>query len=160
MFGKHFASMYAGSMVGSGAIVFAVMGYVISNQEPDRVVGSQVDLNPRILAAVLGESVTDVERAIDHLCRPDKNSRTKDEDGKRLVKIGTFTYRVVNGAKYREIRNMEDRRAYNRLAKQAERTRRKAGIKGRPLPGENSYCAAAAAGASELILGRMADPRN
>ena len=40
-FGKHFASMYEGSLVGSGPVVFAVMGYVIANQKPDFTLGSQ-----------------------------------------------------------------------------------------------------------------------
>ena len=32
MYGKHFASMYEGSLYGSGAVVFAVWGYVIACQ--------------------------------------------------------------------------------------------------------------------------------
>src|ERR1700742_1263807 len=30
-YGKHYAGMYEGSMVGKGAIAFALMGYVIAN---------------------------------------------------------------------------------------------------------------------------------
>src|SRR6185503_20561610 len=55
LFGKHFASMYEGSMVGSGAAVFAVMGYVIANWKPDKEVGGQIRLNTTILATIFGE---------------------------------------------------------------------------------------------------------
>lgn len=119
-------------MFGAGAVVFAVMGYVIANQEPDRVVGSQVELNPKLLAAILGEPVKDVEKAIEFLSAPDKESRSKEEGGRRLVKIGQFAYRVVNGKKYLEILDRAERREYQRI-KQAEYRAKKNGKLG---PGE------------------------
>ena len=54
MYGKHFASMYEGSLYGSGAVVFAVWGYVIACQVPDREHGAVVTLNARKLADTLG----------------------------------------------------------------------------------------------------------
>lgn len=141
-YGKHFSSMYERSMVGSGAIVFAVWGYVISNQEPDRTVGAQVTLNADLLAAILGESKEAVEKAIERLCSPDPRSTTKREEGRRLVKIGEFDYRVVNGAKYLAIRNEETRRAQNREAKRRERAK----FHSKPLPGEQAYVAGVNAG--------------
>ena len=128
-YGKHFASMYERSMVGSGAIVFAVWGYVIANQEPDKAVGSQVTINPAVLAAILGEPQDAVERAIIRLCSPDPKSTTKKEEGRRLIKIGEFDYQVVNGRKYLKIRDEDARRAQNRDAQQRKRDRDK-------LPGE------------------------
>lgn len=125
MYGKHFASMYEGSMVGAGAVVFAVMGYVIAKQEPDKKVGSQVRLNPVLLSAILGEQVKEIEKAIKYLCSPDERSTTKEKAGRRLVKLGEFDYQVVNGAKYRAVRDEEARREQNRLAQ--ERFRQKAG---------------------------------
>lgn len=135
MFGKHFGSMYEGSMIGAGAVVFAVMGYVIAKQVPDRKVGSQVALNPKLLAAILGEKEVEIEKAIEFLCAPDPNSRTKENGGRRLVRIGQFDYQVVNGAKYRAIRNEEVRREKNRES-QARFRERHALKKGTPLPGE------------------------
>ena len=123
MYGKHFASMYSGSMVGAGAVVFAVMGYVIANGKPDRAVGMQVELNPKLLAFILGESEKEVEKAIDFLCKPDPNSRTKDEDGRRLIQLGQFCYRVVNGAQYRAIRDEERRRETDRESKRRQRAK-------------------------------------
>ncbi len=107
--------MYEGSMIGAGAHVFAMMGYVIANMKPDAVVGAQVRLNPQLLAAIFGESEATVHRAIEYLCAPDTKSTTPDEDGRRLVKIGQFDYRVVNGPKYLAIRNEEERREKNRI---------------------------------------------
>lgn len=119
MYGKAFASMFKGSMVGSGSDVFAVWAYVISNMVPDGVVGAQVELNAKLLASAIGETEADMQKAIDFLCQPDPISRTPDEDGRRLVQLGPFDYRVVNGAKYMAIRNEEERRERNRQ-RQAE----------------------------------------
>ena len=146
MYGKHFSSMYSGSMVGAGAIIFAVMGYVVANQKPDRQVGSQVELNPKLLAAILGEKEVDVVEAIGFLCAPDENSRTKVQDGRRLIQVGQFDYQVVNGKKYLEIRHEDDRREANRINKAMGRARKK----GLPLAGEASYLAALRAGDDEL----------
>jgi len=115
-------------MVGAGALAFAVMGYVIANQAPE--VGGTgerltVELNPRLLGFILGEKESDVEGAIDFLCEPDVNSRSNGEDGRRLVKVGTFEYWVVNGRKYREWGGIERRREQNREAKRRERSKKK-----------------------------------
>lgn len=133
MYGKHFASMYEGSMVGAGAVVFAVMGYIIANAVPDRTVGTQVELNPKLIAFILGEKQSEIEKAIEFLCATDANSRTKVEQGRRLVRLGQFSYRVVNGEKYRAMRDEEKRREQNREAKRRERLKN-----GKPLTGEES----------------------
>ena len=111
-------------MVGAGAMVFAVWGYVIAKWKPDKKVGGQVRLNPALLGPILGESPKEVEKAIKFLCSPDENSSSKLEAGRRLVRIGQFDYRVVNAAKYHAIRNEEERREQNRAAQ--ERFREKA----------------------------------
>lgn len=126
MYGKIFSSMYTGSMVGAGARVFAVMGYVIANQVPDREVGSQVDLNPKLLSVIIGEPEKEIEAAIEFLCSPDKDSTSGEHQGRRLIKRGQFAYQVVNGAKYRAIKDETQRREYNRVAQQVSRAKRKA----------------------------------
>lgn len=126
MYGKHFESLYEGSMIGAGAMVFAVWGYVIGKMKPDGKVGMQVRLNPKLLGPILGESPEEVEKAIDYLCQPDKHSTSKAEGGRRLVRLGEFDYRVVNGLKYRSIRNEEERREQNRSAQERFRLRQRA----------------------------------
>ncbi len=140
MYGRIFESLYRGSMVGAGAVAFAVWGYVISHMEPDDVVGAQVDLNPKLLAPIIGEEERAIEEAIEKFCQPDPMSTSKDEEGRRLVRIGQFAYRVVTGRKYMEIRSREDRREYNRLKKQEERQRKnpaqkRVEVRDRPLEG-------------------------
>ena len=132
MYGKIFESLFTGSLVGAGAEVFAVMSYVIANQRPDRELGSYVELNPKLLAVIIGESEAVIEAAIKVLCDADPNTTTPGHQGKRLISVSRFGYQVVNGAKYRAIRDEEDRRRQNREAKRRERAKKN----GQPLPGE------------------------
>lgn len=119
MYGKIFESMYQGSMVGAGANVFALWPYVIANMRKDPKVGAQVDLNPKVLAFVFGNTEGDVRKAIEYLCSPDAHSTSKTEAGRRLIRMGEFAYRVVNGAAYMGMRSSDERREYQR-EKQAE----------------------------------------
>ncbi len=123
MYGRIFESLYEGSMVGSGSAMFAVWPYVIAKMKPDKEMGAQVDLNPELLAFVLGEESEVIQKVIEKLCSPDPKSRTPAEDGRRLIKLGQFTYQVVNGAKYIALRNEEDRRRSNRIAKRNQRAK-------------------------------------
>lgn len=122
-------------MIGAGALAFAVMGYVIANGRPDREVGMQVELNPKLIAFVLGEKEEDVEKAIEWLCSPDPHSRSQECEGRRLVRLSQFAYQVVNGAKYRAIRDEERRRETDRESKRRQRALKK----GQQLPGEAAY---------------------
>ena len=119
MYGKLFESTFTGSLVGSGPDVFAVWAYVIAHAKPP----GEVELNPKLLAMVLGASEASVRVAIDKLCAPDEASRSKDEGGCRLVKTGEYLYRVPTWSKYRSIKNDEERREYNRIKKRESRAR-------------------------------------
>lgn len=132
MYGKHFASMYEGSMVGAGCHVFALMGYIIANMRPDKEVGGQVRLNAKILSAVFGESEETVQKAIDFLSSPDPDSTTPGDEGRRIVKIGQFDYRVVNAKKYLDIRNEEERREACRLRQAKHRSKPVKDVKFKP----------------------------
>lgn len=138
MFGKHFESTYEGSLVGAGSHVFAVWGYVIAKQRPDKTVGSQVDLNPRLLSSIIGDTEERMAEAIEFLCSPDPESRTDKEDGRRLIRLGQFSYQVVNGAKYRAIRDEEARKEQNRQAQRRYRLKKKP-MANTPLPMERAY---------------------
>jgi len=119
MYGKVFASMFSGSMMGAGSHVQIVMTYAIANADEKGF----VELNPVLLSAMIGDPQERIREAIDYLCRPDPNSRTPDEEGRRLVREGQFLYRLVNYGKYREIRDKEARREQNREAKRRQRAR-------------------------------------
>jgi len=121
MYGKHFAQMYTGSMVGSGPVVFATWGYVIAHV----TTAGEVELNTRIIGPILGCEPEEVKRAIQFLCEPDPSSRTPEEDGKRLIQIGPFLYKVVTHSKYRALRDEDERRAYHRDYMRRYRQKRK-----------------------------------
>lgn len=114
MYGKHFTSMYSGSMMGAGPVVFAVWGYVISHAQKDRV-----EINPRLLATLLGCKEKEILDAIEYLTKPDPDSRCKEHQGRRMVKEGQYQYFLPSAQTYREMRNEDERREYNRQ-KQAE----------------------------------------
>jgi hypothetical protein len=80
-----------------------------------------VELNPSVIAAALGDSKENVERVLEYLCAPDPKSRSKIEEGRRLVREGEYLYRVPTGNLYRGMRDEHDRRAYNRKKKAESR---------------------------------------
>lgn len=143
-------------MVGAGSTVFAVWGYVIARQKPDKDVGSQVELKPWILAFIFGEPEGNIQKAIDYLCSPDPRSNNQEEKGCRLVKIGTYSYRVVSGKKYLSIRTEEDRRETNRTAQVVSRARKRWRERGLPLAGEVEWVEATKRGASDEELDAIA----
>jgi len=147
MFGKLFASLYTGSMFGAGPVPFALMPYIIATARPDSKVGAQVELNPKLLAAIIGAPESEIQAGIDYLCSPDPDSRSTEEGGRRLVKLGPFDYRVVNYAKYRAIRDEEERRSQNRDAQ--ARFRAKPKRRRTLLPGEMVDRRLEAAGATQ-----------
>jgi hypothetical protein len=122
MYGKWFASTYTGSMLGAGANVFAVWGWIIANCDKT----GTVEINPDLLANVIGEPVAAIESAIAYLVTPDRKSRSGAEEGRRLVPDGCYQYRVVNHAVYRNMQKEEDRREYNRQKQRESRARRTA----------------------------------
>lgn len=122
MFGKFFASTFTGSMVGSGLNVFAVWGYVIANTRQD----GTVEINPPIVAAVLGCAVGEVTAALDVLTSPDPDSRSKKEEGRRLIQQAAFLYSVPTYADYRAIRDDDGRKEYMRQYMQGYRDKKKA----------------------------------
>jgi hypothetical protein len=122
VFGKSFASMYTGSMLGAGMHVFAVWGYVLANTDRKGF----VELNPKLVAVQLGGAEQEVQAALDYLAAPDSTSRSPAEEGRRLVNEGPFLFRVVNYLEYRQIRDAEERREYLRVKKQESRARARA----------------------------------
>ena len=111
MYGKLFSSLYEGSMVGSGAHVFAVWGYCIANADPDE---HTVRLNPALLSAVLGEPIERVKDAIEFLSSPDAESHCSDEEGKRLLNTAGMEYLLVTHEYYRDIKTSADHKEYMR----------------------------------------------
>jgi hypothetical protein len=135
MFGKLFERAYTGSMMGSGEHVFAVWGYVVAHAKPwtnaDGEDSGLVELNPRLLATMIGTSEDRVAAAVEYLSSPDDRSRSKKCEGRRIVPIGAFEYEVPTLPEYRRMQNPEDRKAATR-----ERVRRH---RERAKPSENGH---------------------
>ena len=157
MYGKLFATMFTGSMVGSGAGAFAVWTHALANADCKHL----VELNPPVLAALIGMDEGEVIKQIEKFCGPDPKSRTQDYEGRKLIHQGGFGYLVINHDAYCRIKTVQDQRAYFADKQREHRERVKLGTAkkrgpraspktfrgkqlsppGTPLPGEVGYVA-------------------
>lgn len=69
----------------------------------------------------------ETKEALEVLQRPDTNSTTPDEDGRRLIRVSSNTWHVVNRVKYRNMRKAEDEREATRLRVQRFREKHRSG---------------------------------
>lgn len=122
--GKIYESAFERSLVGAGAAVYAVWSYCIAKAKPPQ---GLIELNSRLVAAVIGEDVKTIDDAINKLCAPDENTHTNGSEGRRLEHVGAFTYRMVNWKLYRGPKSPEQLREYYRV-KQAQYRARKKGV--------------------------------
>jgi len=134
MYGKLFERMYTGSMMGSGAMMFAVWPYIIAHMKPnrDRTVFT-VELNAALMAVLIGEDEAEIADIIKQCCEPDLKSRTPDKEGRKLIKLSEYLYEVVNGNVYDQIRRAEDLKEGNRR-RQAKFYQKKTSENGAPEP--------------------------
>ena len=121
MYGKLFDQTFTGSMMGKGTAVFAVWAYCIANASRT----GRVELNPKLISTLLGASEKEIIRVLEYLTAPDPDSRTKEHDGRRLLRVGQYDYDIPNYPKYRAIRNEEERREYNRQKMAESRARKR-----------------------------------
>jgi hypothetical protein len=122
MYTAAFGSMFEGSMCGAGANVFAVWLYALSRCDSD----GDVELCPKPVSLLIGCSEDDVRGAIEYLTAPDPDSRSDEEDGRRLVQTGKFLFRVVNRKHYAEIMSYQNKKERDRQRQQAKRDEAKA----------------------------------
>ena len=66
------------------------------------------------LARAAGITVEQCEEGLEHLMAPDPYSRTKDHEGRRIKECDGGWF-VLNGEKYREKMNEDERREYKRI---------------------------------------------
>jgi hypothetical protein len=120
-FGKLFRISFDGSMNGAGPDVFVVWMYVIA-----RTTNSRVHLNPVSVATTVGKMTPDrVTEAIAYLCAPDPWSKNKAHEGRRLLSEGEDVYWVVSHTIYRNAKNEDDLRNYNKLKQREHRAKLK-----------------------------------
>lgn len=114
MYAKLFTSIYQGTLRGNshGLLVFTNL---IAHADK----AGQVDIHPRAISEEVGLTVDQVRSALDELEAPDAESRSPEEEGRRILRLDehrAWGWRVVNYLKYRAIRNEDDRREQNRAA--------------------------------------------
>lgn len=109
-YAKVFRQMYTGSMYGAGLHVFAVWGWMLANKDAE----GHVEVNPVMVANMLGGLPEDVQEALAYLLKPDPASRAKEHDGRRVIKIGEYEYEIVNHAKYRDKASKDNKRQADR----------------------------------------------
>ncbi len=91
-----------------------------------------VDMTPEAISRRTNVPIAEVERYIKELQQPDNRSRSKREEGKRLVKISDerdWGWQIVNYEHYRQIKDEESRRSYFREAQRKRREKLKKGSK-------------------------------
>lgn len=121
-YNRIYGGMFRGSLYGVGALKIAVWAYVLAEMKPSKADGEfYVELNTKQLSDCLGEEEADVHNTIEFLEAPDPNSRTSEDDGRRLRKVGQFLYRVVNGKEYQQFEFAEKRRQQWRESKARSR---------------------------------------
>lgn len=114
MFGKVFASLWQGSMVGKPDVQL-VFVYMLANARAD----GTFNQTREVIAALTGLPVDRVRTAIDVLEGPDPSSRTEGEEGRRILRLDghrDWGWSIVNYLKYRATRDEEDRKRQGREA--------------------------------------------
>lgn len=108
-FAKVFESLWDGSLAESWE-TWSLFVFMLAHADADGV----VDMTPTAMARRSSIPIERVRAAIDVLSAPDPDSRTPDDDGRRIVLIDdhrTWGWRIVNHARYRARRDEDARRA-------------------------------------------------
>lgn len=91
-------------------------------------------------------TLEETEKALEYLMSPDKYSRTKEHEGRRLKEVDGG-WLVLNHYLYRD--EMEERRKYQARKQREYRARKMEKQRGKPAPGEVMVQKAIKAGATE-----------
>lgn len=123
MYVKLFTSIYQGTLRGNshGLLVFTNL---LAHCDKDGI----VDIHPRAIAEEVGLTIEEVKETLLMLESPDDESRSPDEQGRRIIRLDehrAWGWFVVNYEKYRKIRNEDDRREQNRSAQRNYRKKSK-----------------------------------
>jgi len=87
-----------------------------------------VDMTLEAISRRTNVPITEVSKYINELCQPDKLSRSKLHEGKRLIPLDVdreWGWQIVNYGHYRGLRDEEARRTYFRTAQRKYRAKQK-----------------------------------
>lgn len=114
MYGKLFAQMYDGTLATKGpweALVTFQQFIILADKN------GVVDMTLEAISRRTTIPLEIVRRGIERLLEPDQDSRSPDEEGRRIVPLSdhrAWGWKVVNYGHYRKIRSEEERREYHR----------------------------------------------
>lgn len=126
MYGKVFASMYDGTLATTGpwqALVTFQQMIVLADQD------GVVDMTPSAISRRTSIPLEIIETGIAALTKPDPESRSDAEEGRRIVPLAghrTWGWQIVNYRYYSALRSAEERREYMRQAQAEHRAKVKA----------------------------------
>lgn len=125
MYGKLFAQMYDGTLGTLGpweALVTFQQLIILADKH------GVVDMTAEAIARRTTIPLDVIRRGIVALQKPDPQSRTPDEDGRRIAPLAdsrAWGWRIVNYGKYRKIRTADERREYLRQYQKERRAKMK-----------------------------------
>lgn len=114
MYAKVFTQIYDGTLCTKGpweALVTFQQLLVLADQD------GSVDMTAEAISRRTTIPLEIIKTGISALMKPDPDSRTPDEEGKRIVPLSdgrSWGWSIVNYKKYRELKREEDRREYHR----------------------------------------------
>jgi hypothetical protein len=125
VFVKIFPSIFDGTLLGDWqAIVTLQQMLILCDQS------GVIDMTPQALSARTSIPLDIIINGIRSLEAPDPHSRTPGEDGRRIVLLDAhrpWGWRIVNYLKYRNLKNMEQKREADRVRIAAKRNAKKSG---------------------------------
>ena len=114
MYGKIFKQIYKGTLAMVGpwqALVTFQQMIILADQD------GVVDMTPDALSRETTIPLDIITKGLEALSQPDPESRTPDEEGRRIVLLSdnrSWGWRIVNYDHYRKLQTDEERRAYHR----------------------------------------------
>jgi len=131
MFGKIFSGMFDGTLATVGpweALVTFQQFIVLADKY------GVVDMTAGAISRRTTVPLEIIQKGIDALEQPDPESRTPDEDGRRIVRLSNdraWGWQVVNYEHYRNIRSADERREYMKNYHREYRKQRKQPVNNR-----------------------------
>ncbi|HHT9137755.1 MAG TPA: hypothetical protein ACFYEK_11010 [Candidatus Wunengus sp. YC60] len=111
MYGKIFTQFFDSSIMDYDISLRYIWIAMITISDADGF----LDMTKEALARRIDAPLDDVKRAIDEFTKPDLKSRSKEEEGRRLVPIReSFGWKIINKEKYRLIISAKERAEYMR----------------------------------------------
>ena len=126
MFVKMYQSMYDGTLARRGpweALVTFQQMLILCDHH------GVVDIHPEVISRRTLIPLEIIEKGLEELSKPDPESRRSDEDGRRIIPIDTnraWGWKIVNYSHYRQIRDTDERREYQRNYMRQKRAKDKA----------------------------------